>query len=58
MDMGHLGAKPIRKAWIIVFFALFISYLGQGAFLLKNPHVKNILFRMVFNFSTFFMLLF
>ncbi|MDI6865673.1 KUP/HAK/KT family potassium transporter [Thermodesulfovibrio yellowstonii] len=52
-DMGHLGAKPIRKAWAMVFFALFINYFGQGAFLLKNPQVKNILFEMAFNFSSF-----
>ncbi|WP_297210014.1 MULTISPECIES: KUP/HAK/KT family potassium transporter [Thermodesulfovibrio] len=52
-DMGHLGANPIRKAWAMVFFALFINYFGQGAFLLKNPHVKNILFEMAFNFSSF-----
>lgn len=51
-DMGHLGAKPIRKAWAMVFFALFINYFGQGAFLLKNPQVKNILFEMAFNFSS------
>ncbi|MCS7215382.1 MAG: KUP/HAK/KT family potassium transporter, partial [Thermodesulfovibrio sp.] len=52
-DMGHLGAKPIRKAWIMVFFALFINYFGQGAFLLRNPEIKNLLFEMVLNFSSF-----
>lgn len=50
-DMGHLGAKPIRKAWIMVFFALFVNYFGQGAFLLSNPQAKNILFELVWNFS-------
>lgn len=50
-DMGHLGGKPIRHAWIIVFFVLVLNYLGQGAFLLKHPEAKNILFEMVFFYS-------
>lgn len=49
-DMGHLGAKPIRQAWIGVFAVLVINYLGQGAFLLKHPEAKNILFAMVFHY--------
>lgn len=37
-DMGHFGAKPIRFAWfMIVFPALALNYLGQGALLLANP---------------------
>lgn len=50
-DMGHLGAKPIRQAWIGVFIALIINYLGQGAFLLTHPGAKNVLFEMVFSVS-------
>ncbi|UFS71851.1 KUP/HAK/KT family potassium transporter [Geomonas sp. RF6] len=46
-DMGHLGRKPIIRAWYYVFFALVINYLGQGAFLLRHPEAKNILFSMV-----------
>jgi KUP system potassium uptake protein len=46
-DMGHLGKEPIRKAWIFVFLALVLNYLGQGAFLLNNPGAKNVLFQMV-----------
>lgn len=46
-DMGHLGRWPIIKAWSLVFFALFINYLGQGAFLALNPDTKNILFEMI-----------
>ena len=35
VDMGHFGKKPIRIAWfIIVFPALVLNYLGQGALLL------------------------
>ena len=46
-DMGHLGRKPIVRAWYFVFVALVINYLGQGAFLLEHPHEKNTLFGMV-----------
>ena len=36
-DMGHFGRTPIRVAWsILVFPALALSYLGQGAFVLQN----------------------
>jgi KUP system potassium uptake protein len=46
-DLGHFGAKPIRVAWyIVVFPALVISYLGQGAYVLLHPTptVGNIFF--------------
>jgi KUP system potassium uptake protein len=46
-DMGHLGRRPIIRAWYFVFFALVINYLGQGAFALQHPGVKNVLFEMV-----------
>jgi len=46
-DMGHLGRKPILRAWYYVFVALIINYLGQGAFLLSHPDSKNTLFGMV-----------
>ena len=47
VDMGHLGRDPILKAWRLIFFALVFSYLGQGAFLIRNPGSTNILFEMV-----------
>lgn len=50
-DMGHLGGKPIRQAWSGVFIALVFNYLGQGAFLLRYPETKNILFEMVFHYA-------
>lgn len=51
-DMGHLGRKPILKAWSMVFFALAINYLGQGAFLLSNSNnSKSILFGLIFSQS-------
>lgn len=46
-DMGHLGRRPIIRAWYFVFVALIINYLGQGAFILRNPETKNLLFGMV-----------
>jgi len=46
-DMGHLGRKPIIRAWYFVFAALYLNYLGQGAFILRNPEAKNILFAMI-----------
>ena len=37
-DMGHFGARPIRLTWFgIVFPALALNYLGQGALLLADP---------------------
>jgi KUP system potassium uptake protein len=37
-DMGHFGRAPIRRAWfVIVFPALTINYLAQGALILGNP---------------------
>ena len=48
-DMGHLGREPIVRAWYIVFVALAINYLGQGAYILTHPGAQNILFEMVFS---------
>ena len=37
-DMGHFGAAPIRLSWFgLVFPALGLNYLGQGALLLAEP---------------------
>ena len=44
-DMGHLGARPIRLGWLaVVFPALLLNYLGQGALLLKSPEAVDNLF--------------
>ena len=48
-DMGHLGREPIVRAWYLVFIALAINYLGQGAFLMMHPDAKNVLFEMIFS---------
>lgn len=37
-DMGHFGRGPIRGAWVyLVFPALWLNYLGQGALILADP---------------------
>jgi KUP system potassium uptake protein len=37
-DLGHFGRAPIRTAWLyLVFPALALNYLGQGALLLVQP---------------------
>jgi KUP system potassium uptake protein len=37
-DMGHFGRPPIRRAWFaVVFPALTLNYLGQGALILNDP---------------------
>ncbi|MGI1663413.1 potassium transporter Kup [Palleronia sp. KMU-117] len=48
-DLGHFGRKPIMAAWFaVVFPALVLNYLGQGALVLANPAAAaNPLFAMV-----------
>jgi len=37
-DMGHFGRRPITRAWFLVVFpALTLNYLGQGALILHTP---------------------
>ena len=37
-DMGHFGRKPLRMGWTyVVFPALVLNYLGQGALILSDP---------------------
>ena len=37
-DLGHFGRNPIRVAWgTVVFPALTLNYLGQGALVLSHP---------------------
>jgi KUP system potassium uptake protein len=39
-DMGHFGKSPIRRGWFtLVFPALMLNYLGQGALLIKQPEL-------------------
>lgn len=52
-DMGHIGRKPIVRAWYFALVALSLNYLGQGAFALRNPDAENYLFSMVHSFTKF-----
>lgn len=53
-DMGHLGRKPIIRAWYFVFVALLLNYLGQGAFIVGHPgQYRDVLFGMVLNQSVY-----
>jgi KUP system potassium uptake protein len=37
-DMGHFGRRPITVAWLfLVFPALILNYLGQGALIVDEP---------------------
>ncbi|HEX2145891.1 MAG TPA: potassium transporter Kup [Glycomyces sp.] len=37
-DMGHFGRKAITSGWIfLVFPALLLNYMGQGALILEDP---------------------
>jgi KUP system potassium uptake protein len=47
-DMGHFGARAIRRSWFAVAFpALVLNYMGQGALVLGQPAaVKNPFFLM------------
>jgi KUP system potassium uptake protein len=41
-DMGHFGRLPIARAWFFVVFpALVLCYLGQGALILHSHHMAS-----------------
>lgn len=41
-DMGHFGKRPIRLSWFsVVYPALLMNYLGQGAYLLSDNVIEN-----------------
>jgi len=48
-DLGHFGRKPIQAAWFtLVFPALVLNYLGQGAMVLKHPEAGSDPFYLMF----------
>ena len=48
-DLGHFGRRPIQLAWFaLVFPALMLNYLGQGAFILKHPEAAENPFFLMF----------
>ena len=37
-DLGHFGRMPITRAWLLLVFpACILSYMGQGALVLRTP---------------------
>lgn len=48
-DLGHFGRRPIQWAWFaLVFPALVLNYLGQGALVLKDPAMASDPFFLMF----------
>ena len=49
-DMGHFGKVPVRLSWFsVVYPALILNYLGQGAYLLSSQKIidGSIFFSMI-----------
>lgn len=49
-DLGHFGKSPIRTGWFtLVYWALLLNYLGQGAYLLSGRTVMhhNVFFSLI-----------
>lgn len=48
-DLGHFGRAPIRLAWFgLIFPALILNYLGQGAMVLHDPSALSDPFYLMF----------
>jgi KUP system potassium uptake protein len=48
-DLGHFGRKPIQLAWFFLIFpALVLNYLGQGALVLSDPSTASDPFYLLF----------
>jgi KUP system potassium uptake protein len=48
-DMGHFGRGPIRRAWFaLVFPALVLNYMGQGALIVNSPRAIDNPFFLLF----------
>ncbi|MDE2562880.1 MAG: potassium transporter Kup [Sphingomonadales bacterium] len=57
-DMGHFGPAPIRAAWLVLVFpALALNYLGQGAFALRTLEDANRLGQPFANLDWFFLMI-
>ncbi len=56
-DMGHFGLQPIRLGWfLLVFPALVINYLGQGAFALAQLEAAQAAGKVFANADWFFLM--
>ncbi|GAF40968.1 potassium transporter [Agrilactobacillus composti DSM 18527 = JCM 14202] len=54
-DMGHVGKKNIHATWPFVFLALFLNYLGQGAWIIN--HANDAAYRNLSNLNPFYEML-
>ncbi|HET6610977.1 MAG TPA: potassium transporter Kup [Kofleriaceae bacterium] len=54
-DMGHFGARPIRRSWFAIALpALLLNYFGQGALVIANPAaIENPFFRLAPRWALF-----
>jgi KUP system potassium uptake protein len=49
IDMGHFGRQPIARTWLFVVFpALALCYLGQGALIVNTPAAASNPFFLLF----------
>ena len=49
-DLGHFGKEPLQLSWLLIVYpALLLNYLGQGAYLLSGApvHFGNIFYSLV-----------
>lgn len=48
-DIGHFGKKPLQRAWfVLVWPALVMNYLGQGALVITDPKaIEHPFFKLV-----------
>ena len=58
-DMGHFGAKPINRAWIVMVLpSLLLNYLGQGSLLLAdNAALENPFYKLAPEWALFLMVI-
>jgi KUP system potassium uptake protein len=56
-DMGHLGIKPIQRAWFFVALpGLLLNYFGQGALILSDSStIENPFYLLAPNGSVYFL---
>lgn len=48
-DMGHFGRPAIRRAWLLLVFpALLLIYLGQGALVVQHPEAISSAYFLMF----------
>lgn len=54
-DMGHVGKKNVYATWPLVYGALFLNYLGQGAWVIN--HANDAAYRNLSDLNPFYEML-